>query len=332
MKILILGGTVFLGRHLAAAAVRRGHELTLFNRGQTNPDLFPDVLHLRGNRNGDLSSLEGRRWDAVIDTCGYIPRVVADSAALLSPLVGHYTFVSSISVYADINQPGLNENSRLGTLEDKTQEEITGESYGPLKVLCETAVETALPGRVLTVRPGLIVGPNDPSDRFTYWVKRMARGGEVLAPGHPGAPVQTIDVRDLAEWILKMAEADQKGIFNATGPAEPLTMGDMLITAASVGRSRADLTWVDETFVIEQGIEPWIQLPLWVPAGEGDGWAQVDFRRALDKGLTFRPLVETMSDTLAWAAGRPPDYKWLAGLRAERETELLQAWRSRTTP
>ena len=189
MNLLILGGTVFLGRHLVEAALARGHAVTLFNRGQHNPDLFPEVERLRGDRDGDLQALEGRRWDAVVDTCGYVPRVVRASAEMLAPNVDHYTFISSISVYADTSKPGIDEQAPVGTLDDPTTEEVTGESYGPLKALCEQAAEAAMPGRVLNIRPGLIVGPHDPTDRFTYWVRRVAEGGEVLAPGNPHAPV-----------------------------------------------------------------------------------------------------------------------------------------------
>ena len=199
MKLLILGGTVFLGRHLVEAAQARGHQLTLFNRGQHNPELFAGVEKLRGDRSGDLSALRGRRWDAVIDTCGYIPRIVRASAELLADAVDHYTFVSSLSVYADTSRPGIDESAPVGQLADETVEDITGETYGPLKALCEQAAGRALPGRVLTVRPGLIVGPHDPTDRFTYWPVRVARGGALLAPGRPERRVAFVDVRDLAE-------------------------------------------------------------------------------------------------------------------------------------
>ncbi len=209
MKLLVLGGTVFLGRHLVEAATARGHSVTLFNRGQHNPELYPEVEKLRGDRDSDLSALQGRRWDAVIDTCGYLPRAVRASAELLADAVDHYTFISSISVYADFHTPAMDESAPVGTLADETVEEVTGETYGPLKALCEQAAERALPGRVLNIRPGLIVGPHDPTDRFTYWPVRVARGGEVLAPGRPHVPVQVIDGRDLAEWTVRMVEARQ---------------------------------------------------------------------------------------------------------------------------
>ncbi|MFZ0544031.1 MAG: NAD-dependent epimerase/dehydratase family protein, partial [Candidatus Promineifilaceae bacterium] len=242
MKLLILGGTVFLGRHIVDVALQRGHEVTLFNRGQHNADLYPDVEKLRGNRDGDLAALKGRTWDAVVDTCGYFPRIVRDSAELLADAVEHYTFISSISVYADNVRPGIDENYPVAQLEDESVEEVTGGTYGGLKALCEQAAESAMPGRVLNVRSGLIVGPNDPTDRFTYWVCRVAQGGEVLAPVEPEVAVQVIDVRDQAQWILDMAEARQAGVYNVTGPDYTLTFGELFRTTQQVSSSDAALT------------------------------------------------------------------------------------------
>src|SRR5260221_13589599 len=232
MRLLILGGTAFVGRHLVEAALARGHTVTLFNRGRRNPDLFPELERLRGERPDDLAALRGREWDAAIDTSGYTPRAVAASAGLLAEAVAHYTFISTISVYADEMPAGTDENGPLSQMpEDKAgTEEVTGETYGPLKVLAEQAAEAAMPGRVLTPRPGLIVGPYDPTDRFTYWPARVARGGEVLAPDGPDVPVQFIDARDLAAWTLDSVEAGRTGVFNLTGPAQPLTFGDLLET------------------------------------------------------------------------------------------------------
>ncbi len=329
MRLLILGGTVFLGRHLVAWALERGHEVTLFNRGQHNPDLFPRVEKLRGDRDGNLEALQGRRWDAVIDTSGYVPRVARDAAVLLRDAVAHYTFISSISVYTEDNPPGLDESGTVGTLQDETVEEITGETYGPLKALCEQAVENALPGRTLVIRPGLIVGPDDPTDRFTYWPHRVAQGGDVLAPGRPDHQVQIIDVRDLAEWTLRMVEAGGTGVYNATGPDYRLTMGAVLDACQSASGSAARFTWVDEQFLLDCGIEPWSELPLWIPEGQDTLISSVDVRKALSAGLTFRPLAETVRDTLAWDAARPADHEWRAGLSREREQETLAAWESR---
>lgn len=329
MRLLILGGTVFLGRHAVESARRRGHEVTIFTRGQRNPDLFPDVERLRGDRDGGLEALRGRRWDAVLDTSGYVPRVVGASAGLLADRVGHYTFISTISVYADASVPGITEASPVGTLADESVETVGGETYGPLKALCESAVERALPGRALVIRPGLIVGPHDPTDRFTYWPRRVARGGEVLAPAPPDRPVQFIDARDLADWAIRMAEERRIGTFNATGPDTPLTMGQFLDAARDASGSDARVTWVAGQFLLDHGATPWIEVPLWTGEGEGGGLLAVDCRKAFAAGLTFRPLADTIRDTIAWDAARPADTERRAGLAPEKEAELLQAWHGR---
>jgi len=334
MKILILGGTVFLGRWIIEAALARGHEVTMFNRGSSNPRLFPDVEKLRGNRDGDLDALEGRRWDVVIDPSGYVPRIVRASAELLADAVEHYTFISSISVYDDYNAP-IDENSSLHRLEDETVEEVNADTYGGLKVLCEQAAEDAMPGRVFHVRAGLIVGPHDPTDRFTYWPVRIARGGEVLAPGNPDQPVQFIDVRDLAEWTLRMAEARKAGIYNATGPDDVLTMKTVLETCQSVTGSDAHFTWADEAFLLEHEVTPFTELPLWLPQS-AIGIHQVNVSKAIADGLTFRPLADTVQATLDWNATREGgeiDKKVVlrvrGGMSPEREQELLAAWKAR---
>lgn len=322
MKLLILGGTIFVGRHLVEAALARDHQVTLFNRGQHNPDLYPEVEKLRGDRDGNLTALEGRRWDAVIDTCGYVPRIVRASAELLAGAVDHYTFISSISVYPTEGVQYIDENTPVATIEDESVEEITGETYGPLKALCEQAAAAAMPGRVLNIRPGLIVGPHDPTDRFTYWPQRVARGGDVLAPGRPDAPVQFIDARDLAEWTIDMVETKQTGLYNATGPAEPLTMGDFLRACKTTLNSDANFIWAGEAFLLEQQITPFVEMPLWVPEDAGVLLA-TDCRKAITAGLTFRPIDETIRDTLAWDQTRPADREWRAGLSPQRERELL---------
>ena len=325
MQLLIIGGTVFLGRHLVEAALARGHTLTLFNRGQHNPELFPTVEKLRGNRDGELAVLAGRRWDAVIDTCGYIPRAVQASATQLADQVDHYTFISTISVYPDYAQAGLDETAAVGTLADPTVEEVTGETYGPLKALCEAAAEAAMPGRVLTIRPGLIVGPHDPTDRFTYWPVRVAQGGTVLAPGEPTQQVQVIDVRDLATWTIRLIEAKQTGIYNATGPAQPLTMQQLLAECKAVAANQAEFTWVSEAFLLEQKVGAFVEMPLWVPA-EMAGLEQINCQKAIKAGLTFRPLATTIGDTLVWHNTRDSAHQWRAGLAPEREAALLEAW------
>ncbi|MBI3732113.1 MAG: epimerase [Chloroflexi bacterium] len=332
MDLLILGGTVFLGRALVEAALARGHRVTLFNRGQHNPELFPQVEKLRGDRANGLDALRGRAWDAVIDTSGYVPRIVRASAEMLSGAVGHYTFISSISVFADFSQPRMDESAPVGTLADQSVEAITGETYGPLKALCEQAAEQAMPGRALVIRPGLIVGPHDPSDRFTYWPVRVAQGGEVLAPGLPQTRVQLIDVRDLAEWNIRLVEAGRTGVFNATGPDTPLTMGQVLAECRTASGSDARFVWVDGQFLLDSGVKPWIELPLWI-GGENSpqyaGFSDVNCDKAMAAGLTCRPLAETVRDTLAWATTRPPTIEKRAGMKPEREAELLRLWRER---
>ena len=334
MKLLILGGTVFLGPHLVAAARAAGHEVTLFHRGRHGADLFPDVETIQGDRDGGLALLAGRHWDAAIDTSGYVPRLVHDSAAALAETVDHYTFISTLSVFADFRTPGMDESAPLGTLPDPATEEVTGETYGPLKALCEAAAEAALPGRVLTIRPGLLVGPGDPTDRFTYWPRRVAAGGEVLAPGRPGRPVQFIDARDLAEWTIRMVTAGRTGIYNAAGPAAPLAMQTLLDTCRAASGSTARVTWVDEPFLLAAEVAPWSELPLWVPESDESyaGFSAVDCRKAGAAGLTFRPLAATVRDTLAWDAGRPVEARRAGSLTPEREAALLAAWHAGATP
>jgi 2'-hydroxyisoflavone reductase len=290
------------------------------------------VEKLRGDRKTaeGLEALRGRTFDAVIDTCGYVPRVVRASAELLAGSVGHYTFVSSISAYADFKTPGMDESAPVARTDDPTVEEVTGETYGPLKVLCEEAAEAALPGRVLSVRAGLIVGPHDPTDRFTYWPARVKRGGNVLAPGDPDTLVQFVDVRDLAGWMLRAVEANRTGVYNATGPDYPLTMGALLETCRDVSGNGANLVWADEDFLASEKVEPWSQMPLWVPGSDPDmaGFSAVNCNKAITDGLTFRSLNDTVRDTLAWAKTRPADHVWRAGITPEREAELLAAWRA----
>ncbi len=327
MKLLVLGGTRFVGRHLVEAAKARGHEITLFNRGMTNRELFPDIERLIGDRDGGLDVLQGRTWDVVIDTCGYVPRLVRASAELLAEAVGCYVFISTISVYADFAHPGITEDDPLATLPDEMVEQVTDETYGGLKALCERAAEAALPGRVLVVRPGLIVGPYDPTDRFTYWPWRIAQGGEVLAPGTPANRTQFIDARDLVSWILEMAERQAGGTFNATGPDYPLTLGDLFETCRRVSGSDAVLTWCSQEFLAANEVTPWADLPLYLPeTDEHIGLKTVDVSRAVAAGLRFRSLDDTVRDTLAWAQTRPADHVWRFGLTAEREASLLASW------
>jgi len=328
MRILILGGTVFVGRHLADAALQRGHTLTLFNRGQHNPDLYPEVEKLRGDRDGGLAVLEGRRWDAVIDTCGYAPRIVRQSAELLANAVDHYTFISTINVYKDYHRPRMEESAPLADDVDPTEETFKVETYGPLKTLCERAVEAVLPGRTLISRSGLIVGPLDPARRFIYWPLRTARGGEVLVPGTPDQPLQFIDMRDQAEWILRMVEAGSTGTYNVLGPDYPLTMQRLLEESKAVTGSDVRFTYVPASFLRERDTEP-NALNFWHISRSDETIRQIwniANAKAIAAGLTFRPLAETIRDTLAWDATVPAENKRPFGLEPERERELLALW------
>ncbi|MBZ4330820.1 NAD-dependent epimerase/dehydratase family protein [Corallococcus sp. AS-1-12] len=333
LNLLILGGTRFLGPALVQVAQARGHTLTLFNRGKSNPGLFPDVEKLQGDRDPNkgegLKALAGRKWDAVIDTSGYVPRIVKASAELLAPNVGQYVFISSVSVYKEMTKKNLSESDAVGTIPDETTEEVGEESYGPLKALCEKAAEAALPGRTLNIRPGLIVGPDDGSDRFTYWPLRVAKGGEVLAPGDGEDPVQVIDARDLAAFIIRNVERRTAGIFNVTGPVEPMKMKGMLETLREATGSDARFTWVDSAFLEQQKVTAFGDMPAWVPrTGPESGIGAVSIARATQAGLVTRPLADTVRDTLTWFHALPADRqeKLRAGLSAEREKEVLAAW------
>lgn len=326
MRLLILGGTQFLGRHLVEIALEQGHDVTLFNRGQHNAGLFKHVEKLRGDRDGRLEALKGRQWDAVIDTCGYVPRVVRQSAQLLQGAVKHYTFISSVSVYRDFCEPGIDEETPVGVLAHPHSETVTAEQHGPLKALAEEAVRSTLPDEALIIRPGLMVGPYDPTDRFTYWPHRIARGGEVLAPGDPDRPVQWIDVRDLAGWTLTMAERGKTGTYNATGPQHRHTLRAVLEACHRISQSSATFTWVPDEFLLRQGAIPYSEVPLWVPE-ELRGFGAISNRRAIEDGLTFRPLDTTIRDVLNWDASRPAEWDWQGGLSPERERQWLALWR-----
>lgn len=326
MRILVMGGTRFLGRHFVAIARERRHELTLFNRGRTNPGLHAGVERITGDRDGGLAALAGRTWDAVVDPAGYFPRIVGASARALAGAAGHYVFVSSISVYAEPLIRGGDESAPVARIADPTVEVITGESYGALKALCEEAVREAFGERTLVVRPGLIVGPDDTTDRFPYWPRRMACGGEVLAPGDPQAPTQFIDVRDLAGWMVRLVEHHVCGTFNGTGPAEPLTLGRCLGRIAAAVERDVRLTWVSEEFLKAQAVEPWLQMPLWLHAAD-QALDTVSIERALAQGLTCRPLEDTARDTLAWERALVTDSRPASpALTPEREAEVLAAW------
>ncbi len=329
-RILILGGTGFLGPATVAAAKARGHELTLFNRGKTRPGLFPDIETLLGDRDPDkgegLKALVGRKWDAVIDNSGYFPRQVSASAKLLAPNVNRYIFISSISAYADNSIEGQDETARLATTPDPTVEKITEETFGPLKVLCEKAVEAALPGKTIVVRPGYIVGPDDPSGRFTYWPVRLDRGGEVLAPGAPNDPVQIIDVRDLGDWLVTLIEHESLGVFNAAGPRDRLAWGDLLESCRKATAAKSSLTWVRGDWIAKQANDVF---PIWAPfGGDTRGFHTWKNTRAVKAGLKFRPHAETVKDTLAWYKTQSEGGRTrLAGPPAEKESALLTTWK-----
>jgi 2'-hydroxyisoflavone reductase len=298
--------------------VEQGHDVTLFTRGQTNPDLFPEAEHLRGDRDGDLGALAGREWDAVVDPSGYVPRVVRQSVELLRDAVGRYVFISSVSVYADESR-GPDESAATAELEDPASEDVQ-EHYGGLKAACERVVDEVYGSRGASVRAGLIVGPHDPTERFTYWPRRLAEGGDVLAPGEPDAPIQYVDVRDLASFLLRLATSDVSGPINVTGPAEPTTLGEVLPRIAEALGADCRFHWVDSRTLLDEGVGPWMELPLWL-GGESHGIVQADITRALEGGLELRPLEETARDTLAWARTVEPQRPTLT--RA-REAELLQ--------
>ncbi len=340
LQILILGGTGFTGPFQVKYALARGHKVTVFNRGKTHPgELPPGVEQLTGDRNGQLDALKGRKWDVAIDNPTMLPKWVRDAAEVLKGNVERYVFISTISVYADSPKAGVDETAPVAKYEGKDAMKETRDTvvaseftlYGPLKALSEAEAEKWFPGKTLVIRPGLIVGPRDQSDRFTYWPVRIDRGGEVLAPGNPDDPVQFIDGRDLAEWTIRMVEQGETGIYNATGPATKLGVGGMLEGIKSALGSDAKFTWVSADVLEKEKVAPWSDMPVWVPpSGEEGGLGAVSIKKALAKGLTFRPLAVTARDTLAWFKAQPKERqeKLGAGITAEREAEVLKKVKS----
>jgi 2'-hydroxyisoflavone reductase len=337
LRILILGGTGFTGPYQVRYALSRGHKVTTFNRGKTHPGELPnEVEQLIGDRNGKLDALKDRHWDVVIDNPTTLPAWVRDAAQILKGNVERYVFISTISVYGE-PKTGPDETTPTEKYEgaDPYKETLEAmkaggyKTYGPLKALSEREAEKWFPKKTLIIRPGLIVGPRDETDRFTYWPVRIERGGEVLAPGSADDPVQFIDARDLAEWTIRMVENGETGIYNATGPAKPLGVGRMLDEIKAALKSNARFAWVTEDFLTQQKVEAWSDMPVW--AGREGGLARAKIDRALGKGLTFRPLAETARDTLTWFKSLPQDRqsKLRAGLTPEREAEVLSAWKKK---
>lgn len=326
MRILILGGTSFLGKHVADVAIDHKHAVTLFNRGKTNPGAVPGIELIRGDRDGRLEGLRGRRWDMAFDFSGHVPRVVGLSARLLEEAVDHYTFISSISVYADFSRKRMKEDAEVLELLDPDTEDV-GQYYGALKSRCESVVHSFFDGRALIIRPGLIVGPYDLSDRFTYWVRRFARGGEILVPGRPEHPVQFIDARDLAKWVVGLAEQRVTGVFNATGPARTTTMADLWRLMLKGTGSNGRLTWLPDDFLLKENVGEWQNLPLWIAEKTGwPGFMTINIDRALSHGLVCRALEDTVRDTLQWDRQRTQSDPLHAGLSADQEEVLYQHW------
>ena len=339
LRILILGGTGFIGPHQVRYAVARGHHVTVFNRGQRQADLPDGVEHLNGDRDkGDLASLKGREWDVCIDNPTSTPFWVRDAGKVLKGKVKHYVFVSTISVYADNSVAHADEDAALEKYTGRNVMKETRDSlrknmalYGPLKAASEAEASKQFPGITTIVRPGLIVGPGDPTDRFTYWPVRLAKGGDVAAPGDGSDPVQVIDARDLAEWMIRLAETRTFGTFNATGPDFTVSTAAMLHGIRATTSAGATLHWIPTSFLAEQKVSPWSDMPVWIPAqGDSAGFGQRNIGRAVSAGLTFRPLATTASDTLAWFNTLPAERqaKLGAGLTAEREKALLDAWKA----
>ena len=337
LKILILGGTRFIGLHMTALALKHGHTLTFFNRGKTKTDRFPEVERIKGDRNGEIDGLKDREWDVVIDDSGYVPRHARLTAEMLAPKVKQYVFVSSISVYPDFSVP-RDEASPVGKLADETIEKVDGETYGPLKALCEQAVEKALPGRTTIIRPGLIVGPEDNTDRFTYWPARAARGGEFIAPGAPADPFQVIDARDLAAFTINAVENTSIGTYNVVSNVNEFKFGELTDACIAAARKLAKpadaprATYLPTEFLEEQKVEPWSEMPVWLPAkGEEAAFAGTSNKAAKAHGLKITPIRKTVEDTLAWHLTRPEEEraKLKAGIAPEKEAAVLAAWKAK---
>jgi 2'-hydroxyisoflavone reductase len=340
-KILVLGGTSFLGPAVVNTALANGHEVTLFNRGKTNPGLFPNVEKLHGQRRRprpgkpndpaqDLKALQGRKWDAVVDTSAYYTGEVEDMGKVLAGNVGQYVFISSLSVYKSLEQDNtpVDEQSPLCECADKYTQDLgpNFENYGALKRYCEDAAEAAFPGKATLVRPGYIVGPGDPTDRFTYWPARFLRGGECLAPGPQDNDLQFVDVRDLGDWIVHLIEQGTMGPFNAVGFDGSISVAEFLHTGKGTVNHTCSFTWVDDAFLEANQVSAWGDMGCWTPKAKN---GHTNNARAIAAGAKYRPIAETIRDTAAWVKNERGDKPWRAGLTAERETELLAKWKAR---
>lgn len=327
MDILIIGGTNFLGPAIVDAALDRGHRLTIFNRGMSQPGFQANADLIHGDRETDLQRLANRQWDAVIDTCGYLPRLVALSARALRGQVERYVFISTLSVYPPHGEANRDESAQVLTLPDPRGEDITGDTYGPLKVLCERAAQAHFPDTALVIRAGLIVGPRDPSNRFTYWVTRAAKGGPAIAP-LARQPIQFIDARDLAAFTLQLLESGRAGIYNVTGPADRMTFGGLLALANRALNTDTQFRHCSDEFLRENGIGEFMELPLWINQELAESFMTFRINKAIDAGLRFRALGETIRDTWEWARRQPAEAPKPANLPTEKEAELLMALRS----
>jgi len=330
LKILIIGGTIFLGRHLVIESLKRHHNVTLFFRGKHNPNLFSKVDKILGDRERDLEMLAGKNWDVVIDTCGYLPRITAHAAEFFRDKTELYVFISTLSVYRDFSVNNIDETYPVGQLNDPLSEELNGETYGPLKALCEKTITDVFRERALIIRPGLIVGSYDPTDRFTSWVNKIFCKERIIAPGRQDRQVQFIDVRDLASWIIRLIENNVTGIFNAVGPSTPLTMSKLLNAIKKEFHSYTDLIWVNDKFLIDEGIVPYSEMPLWIPdSPESVGYENFSFQKAVERDLTFLPLEDTIHDTIDWFLRERKETVLRAGLADEKERDLLRKWFSK---
>jgi len=328
MNILMIGGTRFVGKHCAELLLAKGHSVTVFHRGKT-ASVLPGAHEIIGDRDGDLSVLQTRQWDAVIDTCGYVPRVVKKSCDALQNNTRRYIFISTISVYAEFNKPGLTEDSALAVIDDPQTEVVDERTYGALKVLCEQVINETFGDNATIVRPGLIVGPDDYTDRYTYWIRRVAQGGRIVAPDEKEMHTQYVDVRDLAAFTVLLLEKGIGTTVHVTGPEKPLTLGEHLSLCKDMLNKDAEFVWMPAKFLEEQKVGPWMDMPLWIPQeSDMSGLDRVDISKALSLGLKCRPIADTIRDTSVWDTSRE-QLPMKAGLSPEREQSVLAQWDAR---